>query len=79
MILQQSFIQSHIVLILILVLAYCHSRNFQDGFKLTGDNRSLSRVAAAFSRSGIEPSPIALSAAAITTPDMLGLRKRSEK
>ncbi|VBB32634.1 unnamed protein product [Acanthocheilonema viteae] len=50
-----------------------------DGFKLGGDNRSLSRVAAAFSRSGIEPSPIALSAAAITTPDMLGLRKRSEK
>ncbi|VDK64760.1 unnamed protein product [Onchocerca ochengi] len=50
-----------------------------DGFKLTGGNRSLSRVAAAFSRSGIEPSPIALSAAAISTPDMLGLRKRSEK
>ncbi|CAG9537856.1 unnamed protein product [Cercopithifilaria johnstoni] len=50
------------------------------GFKLGGDNRSLSRVAAAFSRSGIEPSPIALSTAAITTPDMLGLRKqRSEK
>ncbi|VDM93482.1 unnamed protein product [Onchocerca ochengi] len=50
-----------------------------DGFKLTGENRSLSRVTAAFSRNGIEPSPIALSAAAITTPDMLGLRKRSEK
>ncbi|MCP9260815.1 hypothetical protein DINM_003965 [Dirofilaria immitis] len=50
-----------------------------DGFKLAGDNRSLSRVAAAFSRSGVEPSPIALSTAAITTPDMLGLRKRSEK
>ncbi|VIO99371.1 Uncharacterized protein BM_BM3025 [Brugia malayi] len=50
-----------------------------DGFKLAADNRSLSRVAAAFSRSGIEPSPIALSTAIITTPDMLGLRKRSEK
>ncbi|EFO22048.2 hypothetical protein LOAG_06438 [Loa loa] len=50
-----------------------------DGFKLAGDNRSISRVAAAFSRSGIEPSPIALSASAITTPDMLGLRRRSEK
>lgn len=58
---------------------HCNSRNFQGGFKLGGDNRSLSRVAAAFSRSGIEPSPIALSSAAITTPDMLGLRKRSEK
>ncbi|VDM96324.1 unnamed protein product [Thelazia callipaeda] len=50
----------------------------EDDFKLE-NNRSLSRVAAAFARSGIEPSPIALSTAAITTPDMLGLRKKSEK
>uniref|UniRef100_A0A915Q1D3 RING-type domain-containing protein n=1 Tax=Setaria digitata TaxID=48799 RepID=A0A915Q1D3_9BILA len=50
-----------------------------NGFKLAGGNRSLSRVAAAFSHSGIEPSPIALSSAAFTTPDILGLRKNTEK